>query len=133
MSLIFATLVIRDPLFRETLRYTIQGVGLMFVFSFLIQDRGLSFTVLNNRFMSWMASISYTLYLVHLPMLVAWETLFGRSAAASGLALVSSLALSDLVRRLIEIPALQWRKRQFPSSPATGERGAGVVNPQTAS
>ncbi len=132
LALITPTFIIRDPVFRETLRYSLQGIGLMFVFSFCVQDRGLIFNLLYNRLMVWIAAISYSLYLVHFPLKVAFEKLFPTTLlASSALAVISSLIISELIRQKVELPLLRWRKRQFqPVVPAEFKRQPAVLATQ---
>ena len=132
LALIVPTFIIRDPVFRETFRYSLQGIGLMLVFSFCIQDRGLIFSLLYNRLMVWIAAISYSLYLVHFPLKVAFEKLFPATLLVSStLALLSSLIISELIRQRVELPLLRWRKRHLqPVGPADFKRQPAVLATQ---
>lgn len=72
---ILATLAIRSPAFRETLRYSLQGMALFVLFSAAIQSRGIAARMLDQRWLRVVAILSYTLYLVHMPMLAATASL----------------------------------------------------------
>jgi peptidoglycan/LPS O-acetylase OafA/YrhL len=60
------TLVYRDPTFRETIRYSIQGLALMpiFYFSVHFSDNQL-FRQLNSPWAITLGTYSYTIYLIH--------------------------------------------------------------------
>lgn len=105
--MILATLVIRDPFFRETLRYSVQGVGLFLVFNFALRNAGLPAKVLSLPALKFVADRSYFLYLIHMPLLAAAKTL-GWSAVPG---FVASLLLAETVRQFAEKPLLAWRKR----------------------
>ncbi|WP_198355502.1 acyltransferase family protein [Sphingomonas sp. MA1305] len=75
LLVIALTLAIRAPAFRETIRYTLQGAALFVLFSAAIQARGIVARLLDQRWLRIVALLSYTLYLVHMPMLVATRSL----------------------------------------------------------
>lgn len=64
------TLFYRDAVFRETLRYTLQGGAIFVVFSWCLQDRGIVRAVLSSAPARWIGRLSYTAYLVHLVFVV---------------------------------------------------------------
>lgn len=107
------TFVIRDPVFRETIRYTIQGCALFVIFSYVLSDRWpLMTTLLSSAPMRWIGLLSYTLYLCHYPIYLALEELLGVSHFVSGvLGLPVSLLYSFVMYKLVERPIAQWRKR----------------------
>ncbi|MXO86501.1 acyltransferase family protein [Altererythrobacter aurantiacus] len=108
--LILPTLLYRDEFFRETVRHSMQGLGLFFAFTYCIQDRGWISGILGSVPLRWLAFISYTLYLVHLPVLGATQMLVEHPVLSIIVALVVSLAISQLVRVTIEKPMLRLRK-----------------------
>ena len=71
--LIVFTLIYRDPLFRETGRYTLQGIALFLVFNFLIRDSGVFSNILQVKPLKVVADYSYVLYLIHVPILKSCE------------------------------------------------------------
>ena len=75
LLVIALTLALRAPAFRETLRYTLQGGALFVLFSAAIQARGPVARLLAQRWLRVVALFSYTLYLVHMPMLEAMRPL----------------------------------------------------------
>lgn len=111
---ILVSLVIRDPLFRETLRYSLQGAGLFFVFKFLLEGgRNPISAVLGSSPLKIVADWSYVLYLIHLPLLMAAEhSLRGLPMSiryAAGYA--AAFAFAAAMQRYVERPLLRWRKR----------------------
>ena len=121
LAFILASLLIRDEIFRETLRYSVQGIGLMFIFTFCIQDRGLVSKALAHPVLRWVALLSYTLYLVHYPLIQAAEILIENRILAGALGVAASFAVAQLVYHYIEVPAHRLRqillaKRARPAS-----------------
>lgn len=112
--LILATLVIRDELFRETLRYSIQGVGLFLIFNFALRDTGLVARALSSLPLKIVADLSYFLYLIHLPMLIFMSHFAGSVSARYAAAITLSFLFAALVRQYVELPLLRWRKRVEP-------------------
>ena len=106
-------LVIRDEMFRQTIRYSIQGVALFVLFSWVLQAKGLVVDILSCWPMRLIGLYSYTLYLVHrlfielvmqyLPTLPK-IMIFPVSA-------VGAMAYAALMYRFVERPAAQLRKR----------------------
>jgi peptidoglycan/LPS O-acetylase OafA/YrhL len=66
LALLFVTLIIRNEVFRETIRYTLQGLALMPIFYFAISaDKSLIYRVLNSRLLITVGIYSYSIYLIH--------------------------------------------------------------------
>jgi peptidoglycan/LPS O-acetylase OafA/YrhL len=110
--LLLITFVIRDEMFRQTIRYTIQGVALIFIFNAAIRDTKLAPVFLDNAFMRFVALLSYMLYLVHVIFIIAvrpLEPVLGEvGAGLVGIAL--SFVFSYATYVLLETPLGQWRK-----------------------
>ena len=107
------TLLHRDEFFRDTVRYTVQGIALAFVFAFLLSSRSRLFTkLLELKVLRQTADYSYVLYLIHTPLMnAARETLTFLPQPlqyASGIA--ASFAFAAAMHRYIEKPLLRWRK-----------------------
>jgi peptidoglycan/LPS O-acetylase OafA/YrhL len=113
LLLLLVTFVVRDGVFRETVRYTLQGIGLTPIFVTSIRWPGWPpFRFLNWRPVRFVGTLSYSLYLVHQAILVALEQHTGlpglaRGVAALGIALVASYA----IYRYVEKPAARLRRR----------------------
>jgi peptidoglycan/LPS O-acetylase OafA/YrhL len=114
VGLLLFSLVYRDELFRATIRYTVQGVGLFFVFKVLIEGRlPVLPGVLKSYPLKRIADWSYVLYLIHLPLvMLAGQKLAG---APDNLVFVvgiaASFAFAVLMERYVEKPLLRWRRR----------------------
>jgi peptidoglycan/LPS O-acetylase OafA/YrhL len=106
--------VIRAPWFRESLRYTIQGLALTPIFVVAIRSPAFGpFKALNWKWVKYIGLLSYSLYLVHHVVLFGleskWPTL--HPVARGGLALLIAIAIAEVIRRSIERPCARLRKR----------------------
>ena len=82
-------------------------------------------TVLNHAIPVWLGRISYSLYLVHLPVLFVASQMIGATwprPLTSILVVALSLAIAELTARFIEFPAIMLGKRLVAvvSKPAAG-------------
>lgn len=92
LGLMLISLGVRDPVFRESVRYSVQGVSLMLIFNAAIRFPGWSvFRWLNNSRVRFLGALSYSFYLVHFTVIgimqAAWPT-----ASKPVIALVSLMA-----------------------------------------
>jgi len=113
IGLLLVTFVVRSSVFRETLRYTLQGVALTPVFVAAVRwPHWPIFRLLNWRPVRFIGTLSYSLYLVHHVALAVVEqhVPLGRAARAP-LALLISFAIAWTVYRLVELPCARVRKR----------------------
>lgn len=115
---------IRGPAFRETLRYTLQGVALfpMFIASIRYADAPI-FRPLNWGWVRFLGVLSYPLYLTHSTVIALVQQGYPTAAGVSGsartqhllvqgvIALVASLVLAALVHYAVEKPVARLRKR----------------------
>lgn len=108
------SLVIRDGRFRETLRYTVQGVALAPLFVFAIRDHRHWLV----RWLNWgpvrlLGRLSFVLYLCHVILLdLADQYLFHfRPVERHATALIAALAVALLVRALVEQPCARISAR----------------------
>lgn len=109
---LLATLVIRDSIFRETLRYSMQGMALFVIFAFVLHDKGRIRSILSSWPLKWIGLFSYTLYLCHVPALMAVHNL-APQLGTLGIAVVAisiSLAYAAAMYMLVEKPLARWRK-----------------------
>lgn len=69
--------------------------------------------LLTTRVVRWLGRISFSLYLVHVPIILAIASLFGRSATPVRLVLSAAVALvaAELFTRFIEAPSHRLSKR----------------------
>ena len=108
-----ATLIARDELFRETARYTLQGVALAPIFIAAISfPAAWPFRILNLRPVRWIGLLSYSLYLVHLPIIRFLETKFHlANVQLLVISLVASLAVSATIYLTVEVRCAELRRR----------------------
>jgi peptidoglycan/LPS O-acetylase OafA/YrhL len=115
------TLLYRDPTFRETARYSVQGLALMPLFYFAIRfaDNRL-FRYLNTSWTMTLGTYSYTIYLIHYVIIQTIEKNFPAIAAKPYIlfptALLISTAYAAAVARFIE-PYFKKLRRRFGPEP----------------
>jgi peptidoglycan/LPS O-acetylase OafA/YrhL len=113
LVLLLLGFVLRGEAFRETFRYTIQGLGLFSGFYCAVRySRWPVFAWLQTRPARAMGLISYTFYLCHVGILRLLELyvdvgMFARAV----LAFVGSIAFSTAMYFLVERKLARWRKR----------------------
>jgi peptidoglycan/LPS O-acetylase OafA/YrhL len=114
LAVLLGCLLYRAPAFRETLRYTLQGVALTFIFIAAIRfSNWPPFRWLNWRPVAFVGVLSYSLYLLHYAMLFAVERNLPnvRPLLQGFLALGLAFALAWIIYETIEKPAARWRRR----------------------
>jgi peptidoglycan/LPS O-acetylase OafA/YrhL len=114
LSLLLVTFVYRAPWFRETIRYTLQGIALTPLFvSAMRFPTWLPFRLLNAGPVAFVGVLSYTLYLVHQVALfgVAFELPALDPVRRSILALLLSFFVALAIHRFVEKPCARIRKR----------------------
>lgn len=112
-GLLAVTFIIRDEWFRQTWRYSLQGIALFLLFNAAIRDEGVVRRVLDSRPLQFTALLSYTLYLVHSTVVAVaenWVPALGYAPAMAA-ALALSFAIAWGVYVAIERPAANWRRR----------------------
>jgi len=112
MVLLF-TFLDRDPAFRETFRYTLQGLALTPIFIAVIRHpEWLPFRPLNSRIASFIGVLSYSLYLVHQVILGVLHAHLHVPPLVQGIVgLALSVGVAWLIYRLVEKPCAVLRKR----------------------
>lgn len=105
--------VYRDDYFRETYRYTIQGVALMPLFYLsIIDSKSIVFSWLNFKPIDFFGKLSYTFYLLHYVVIYAVGHSFGTSKTWSAvIAAFVTFLLSYLSYRYLELPIGRMRNR----------------------
>jgi peptidoglycan/LPS O-acetylase OafA/YrhL len=101
-------IAIRSDVFRETVRYSLQGMALFVLFTAALQDVGVSRRILGSPVLRWIALISYTLYLIHMPVFAVLEHY--HVPAAPLLGTVLSLLYATAVYWFVEAPLARWRR-----------------------
>jgi peptidoglycan/LPS O-acetylase OafA/YrhL len=121
VALLLLTFLVREPHFRETFRYTLQGIGLTPIFLMAVRrPRWHVFRLLSWRPVQFIGTLSYTLYLVHHVALegVALHSPSGPVVNAL-LALLVSVAIAWAMHLAVEKPLASLRRRlRHSGSPA---------------
>jgi peptidoglycan/LPS O-acetylase OafA/YrhL len=119
---LIACLLIPEPGFRETVRYSLQGVALTFLFIAAIRFRDNAyFRLLNWRPIAFIGVLSYSLYLLHYAVILGVQhrlaTLHPVLQAVVSFGV--SLALAWVIYLAVERPCARLRQRlQFSSQKA---------------
>jgi peptidoglycan/LPS O-acetylase OafA/YrhL len=114
IGVLLMTFLVRAPGFRETIRYTLQGIALTPLFVAAIRfPSWLPFRVLNTRPLAFLGALSYTLYLTHQVVIMAllerYPTM-GRYALG-GTAFLLAFVIAYAVHVLVEKPCARLRRR----------------------
>jgi peptidoglycan/LPS O-acetylase OafA/YrhL len=107
MVALLATLVYREPSFRETLRYTIQGIALIPLFYCAIRfSTHRLFQPLNHPWIQRLGLYSYAIYLIHYIIIKVLEQQFpgiaGHSISIFIVALAISIGYAELIERFVD-------------------------------
>jgi peptidoglycan/LPS O-acetylase OafA/YrhL len=113
VAVLLFTFVYRDANFRETVRYTVQGLALTPVFMAATRyPRWLVFRLLNTRLVSFLGVLSFSLYLVHYSLIdVVQERVAAHPAVQGAIALVASICVAWTIYRFVEKPCAEVRRR----------------------
>ena len=117
LGLLLVTLVLRDDFFRMTVRYSVQGVALLLIFSgVLFADRaGLFRWFLNMPAMIWIGAISFSIYLWHKTVwrVVDYAPGMEGGAAHKVLAVALTLLAAWLSYRFIEQRFMKFGRKSW--------------------
>jgi peptidoglycan/LPS O-acetylase OafA/YrhL len=106
------TFICRDAHFRETLRYSVQGIALTPLFIAAIRfPTWAPLRLLSLRGVSFLGVLSYPLYLVHHVVLSALARPLGVGLLRGSIALVASIAVSWVLHHAVEKPCARLRQR----------------------
>lgn len=110
---LLASFVLRDVAFRETWRYTIQGLALMPIFIVVIRYADwMPFRFLNWSWVRKMGVLSYAFYLIHSLVIALVKIHLPVSKLWQGVtSFVISMALAWLMNAFIEKPCARLKKR----------------------
>lgn len=113
VAVLLATFLVRNESFRETLRYTVQGLSLIPIFMAAIYyQKSWPVKFLNLPLVRFLGVLSYTLYLCHSIIMESIGSVLTTSPVLSSAAsLVCALVFAVLVHYGIELPATRLRKR----------------------
>jgi len=121
LVVLVATIAVRDVWFRETFRYSIQGLALAPVFVAAIRfPEAIPFRFLNLPLVRWFGVLSYSLYVVHLPIIEALRVwLPGSEARLTVAAFSGSVLVAATIYYVVERPCSRLRRR-FSHVPTAG-------------
>jgi peptidoglycan/LPS O-acetylase OafA/YrhL len=121
--LLLLCVIARSNVFRETIRYSVQGIALTLLFIAAIRyPLWTPMRVLNTKTFVFVGALSYSLYLLHFAVIIGIQKNYpGANPVEQGvLALCMSVALSWLIYVVIEKPCAKLRRRLTASRPARG-------------
>jgi len=110
--LLLISFLYRNPVFRETFRYTLQGIGLIPLFTSAISfhDRWM-FKWLNSWPMRFLGTLSYSLYLVHAPIIQLLQKRSHNRLLVGVAGLVISIGIAYVFHVAVERPFAHLRRR----------------------
>jgi len=98
------TIVWRDVYFRETFRYSLQGLALIPVFYFAIKYAAyFPFTLLNHSWVIKIGVYSYAIYLIHHIVINVIEKDFPLVATVKPLLVLVTFAISTLYAAILDV------------------------------
>jgi peptidoglycan/LPS O-acetylase OafA/YrhL len=129
---LLVSIAVRNPQFQETWRYTLQGLALfpLFIVAVRFPTWG-PCRLLNLRWVRFVGSLSYSLYLLHTTVIFGVQTLTSWHPIIQGIvSLGLSLLLATAILYAVERPCAALRKRL--SRIESREReGTGLEEPST--
>jgi peptidoglycan/LPS O-acetylase OafA/YrhL len=115
LVVLLGCLIYRGPVFRETFRYSIQGIALAPIFLFVLASPGTwTVRVLEQPFLRFLGRRSYAMYLIHLCILDAVHQKLGVNLSWAGL--ISAplvVGYSCAMWQLVEIPIGKLKKNRM--------------------
>jgi peptidoglycan/LPS O-acetylase OafA/YrhL len=106
------TVAIRNVVFRETLRYTLQAVAIAPMLYFVVHaPESLVGRILNTRILGRLGILSYSLYLLHATVLLEMNRLLHSKVLAAIVAFMVAVMLAEATHILVEEPTERLRKR----------------------
>ena len=98
------TIAWRDTYFRETFRYSLQGLALMPVFYFAIKYAAhFPFTLFNHPWVARIGVYSYAMYLIHHIVINVIEKNAPRLAAAKPLLVLMTFVIATLYAAILDV------------------------------
>jgi peptidoglycan/LPS O-acetylase OafA/YrhL len=99
----------------------VEGIAAFFLVGALAAEQG-RVRLLRGRAAVWLGDVSYSLYLIHFPVVILVAKLLSRvftaqtpmTTAAGALIVIAlpiSLGLATLLHRCVELPGIEWGKR----------------------
>jgi peptidoglycan/LPS O-acetylase OafA/YrhL len=115
LVMLLATFIFRSEEFRQTVRYTIQGLALIPLFTCALfgQQFGIIRAILELKPLVWIGKVSYSLYLWHMPVIFLVRYFFPHAGlfTSAALSLSSMLVVSAASYYFVEQPFVGLRRR----------------------
>lgn len=115
VCIIVLTLIVRDDIFRSTVRYTLQGAALVPIFIYALNSREtIIFRILNLKPIMQIGVYSYTIYLVHYVLLnsINFLGIFKTNFSIAFLVAVLSILYAAVLNHFVELPIKRWRQQK---------------------
>lgn len=113
--LLLISFLYRDPSFRETFRYSLQGIAILPLFYAIlfVPTYSIVRTLLEVPAIVWIGRLSYSLYLYHFPVIFFAPKFLPNASTASLVAveLVATLAIASCSYYVVEKPFQRLRNR----------------------
>lgn len=112
--LVLLTLAWREPYFRETLRYTLQGIALIPIFYYIVSaPRSWLGRALALPAVRWLGWVSYTMYLSHLMVIDILIAYLGRKIwIVMPCSFVIAGVFAEAVRQWVENPLRNLKRKK---------------------
>jgi len=124
-AVLVATLLDRNPAFRETFRYSIQGISLLPIFYFAIKfAKNSLFRHANTPWIAKLGVYSYFIYLIHfviIQVLIAYAGPLSNPFLLFAVALVLSVGYAAMIDRFVDPYFRELRRRSHKASIGAGE------------
>ena len=119
LAVIAGDFLIRSVVYRDGMRYTVQGIALYFIFYFAIaHPEHWSVRWLENKQLRYIGWLSYSLYLIHLPIQIVLHRYLSHTEwLICPICLLLSLAYAIPLRHWVELPIQRLRARLRHSGP----------------
>jgi peptidoglycan/LPS O-acetylase OafA/YrhL len=102
--ILVVTIIWRNAYFRETFRYSLQGIALMPIFYFAIKSAAhFPFTLLNHRWVARIGVYSYAMYLIHYIVINAIEKNAPQLATAKPLLVLVTFVVATLYAAILDV------------------------------
>lgn len=111
-AILALSFALRNPFFRDTFRYTLQGIGLMPIFFLVaLPEKHLLTRCLEFPPLRHLGQLSYTMYLIHHTLFHHIYHYYHPSLLIGCGVLAASAAYAQLMRTLVELPLQRLRSR----------------------
>lgn len=120
LLVLLVTFIVRDDIFRETIRYTLQAISLAPLLIYVIYyPQTWVGRILNSAVLTRIGVLSYSLYLLHYSVLLEMNKRMPSSKLLTGvLSLAIAIGLAYLVHIFVEAPTEKWRRQLRHTQPA---------------